>query len=335
MVPRRDLRESSQARPCVTRKTGHTQLAVLMYHGVVSKPLAVPDWCFLSESEFRKQMEFLARNTRVVSLAQGARELAQDDGSCSVALTFDDGLQCVYDVAFPILRNMGIPATLFLATDFVGTDRRLWFCDVNRALAATPLQALTWKGATYDLAGLTARAHANARLQAELKKHSQPILLEHLADLIARLRPSHEPFDSVDRAFNIVGEPEVAEMVGSGLIDLGAHTGSHAILSLLNEQEVSDEISRSVARTSQLAGVDCRLFAYPNGRRMDYTDYAKDELRALGIEVAVTTNDGPNRTGQSLLELNRVGVGADMEFERFKSLLEPFTQADSRTRRMA
>jgi len=294
-----------------------------MYHGVISRPMAVSDWCFLEVDEFRKQMEFLARNTRVVPLLDGARELTADCDASSVALTFDDGLQCVFDVAFPILQEFDLPAALFLATDFIGTKRRIWFCEVNRALATTPLKSLTWQGATYDLSSPSAREFANTRIQMELKKHPQPILLERLDDLIHQLRPVDAIQSGDDGAFDVIEEAALEEMLASGLISLGAHTGSHAILSLLNEKEASEEVRRSVSRTAELAGTDCRLFAYPNGRRADYSDHTISELRALGIEFAVTTTDGLNRMDQPSLELKRIGVGTDMDFDAFKTLLRP------------
>lgn len=41
-----------------------------------------------------------------------------------VALTFDDGMRSVFTDALPILRDHGVPAHLFLATNAVGQDNR-------------------------------------------------------------------------------------------------------------------------------------------------------------------------------------------------------------------
>jgi peptidoglycan/xylan/chitin deacetylase (PgdA/CDA1 family) len=75
---------------------------------------------------FRAQMRFLAEHREVVTLQEGVlrassplRPLRRD----LVAITFDDGYREVYTRAWPVVREFGLPATLFLATGFVeGTE---------------------------------------------------------------------------------------------------------------------------------------------------------------------------------------------------------------------
>lgn len=55
----------------------------------------------------------------IVPLAELLAEPEQPD---RVALTFDDGFRSVFDQALPVLRQAGIPATLFLTTGFVGKE---------------------------------------------------------------------------------------------------------------------------------------------------------------------------------------------------------------------
>ena len=87
-----------------------------MYHGVVRKPLAVPDWCFISEQNFSRQMEYLHRNFKVVSLTQAAEDLRENRiNEPTAVITFDDGYQNVCDVAYPLLSRLGLPATVFLS----------------------------------------------------------------------------------------------------------------------------------------------------------------------------------------------------------------------------
>ena len=46
--------------------------------------------------------------------------------SYSVVVTFDDGFENNYTAAFPVLQHYGIPATFYLSTGFIGTQRTFW-----------------------------------------------------------------------------------------------------------------------------------------------------------------------------------------------------------------
>jgi peptidoglycan/xylan/chitin deacetylase (PgdA/CDA1 family) len=109
----------------------------------------------------------------------------------------------------------------------------------------------------------------------------------------------------------------IAEMVASGLIEFGAHTHQHAILSRLSEEERLNEIRQSVDAVYQLTGRPCRCFSYPNGRTEDYDLETIDHLKACGIQMAVTTTSGPNNGATPVMELRRYGIGADLPMAEF------------------
>lgn len=98
-----------------------SQVVVLMYHAVDTSgwKLAV------SPKVFEQQIKYLLRRGWVVPLAdvvayaKGEKKL----GAHAVAVTFDDGYRDVLEVALPILERYGIPATVFIPSDFsVHTD---------------------------------------------------------------------------------------------------------------------------------------------------------------------------------------------------------------------
>jgi peptidoglycan/xylan/chitin deacetylase (PgdA/CDA1 family) len=97
---------------------------ILMYHSVS------PDTDYFMNVEpknFEKQMMFLASSKReVISLSELVRRLTMKErlGS-SVVITFDDGYRDNYEIAFPILKKYGFPATIFVTTGLIGkSDKR-------------------------------------------------------------------------------------------------------------------------------------------------------------------------------------------------------------------
>lgn len=99
---------------------------VLAYHKF-SKDRA--DAMTVTESAFEMQMAFLKENGyHVVTMDQffDFLDFKVPLPEKSVVITIDDGWRSVYDIAFPILRKYGYPATLFVYTDFIHpTDRSL------------------------------------------------------------------------------------------------------------------------------------------------------------------------------------------------------------------
>lgn len=91
---------------------------ILTYHSISggASPLEI------SPALFIEQMEWLKANARVVPLADLVRELASA-GSFpprTVVLTFDDGFRDFHSAAAPVLLRLGLPATVFLPTSFLG-----------------------------------------------------------------------------------------------------------------------------------------------------------------------------------------------------------------------
>ena len=105
---------------------------IITYHAVADCPPAEdPHNLFVSPSAFAEQMRYLARRRRVVTLEE-AMSGAPGDGV--VAITFDDAYMTVSENAVPILAELGLPATIFVPTTWIG-KRAGWLtpsaCDLR------------------------------------------------------------------------------------------------------------------------------------------------------------------------------------------------------------
>ena len=87
---------------------------ILIYHQVGS---GLGRQMEVTLSAFSRQMHWLAENREVVSLDDGLLRWDDEGADQLVVLTFDDGYLDVFTTAFPLLRDLGFPFTLYLTTD--------------------------------------------------------------------------------------------------------------------------------------------------------------------------------------------------------------------------
>ncbi len=88
---------------------------ILVYHRVERGLVLGSTW--IGARGFRRQMEFLARSGRhCVDVQRQAAAGARG----AFALTFDDALLCLYDNALPILDSLGMKATFFVVSGYIG-----------------------------------------------------------------------------------------------------------------------------------------------------------------------------------------------------------------------
>jgi peptidoglycan/xylan/chitin deacetylase (PgdA/CDA1 family) len=107
-------------------------------------------------------------------------------------------------------------------------------------------------------------------------------------------------------------------MQESGLVEFGAHTHHHRILSRCSPESIDRELSVNVELMEAHLGRRPRYFAYPNGQEGDFNGMTRQVLAKFGFQAAVTTVEGGNHAGSTdLLALQRYGEGsspAQVEF---------------------
>lgn len=102
-------------------------LSVLMYHAVTAEPLQDPGQASVPAALFEEQMRTLRQlGMAVVSLTDGVARITTGCDTPLASVVFDDGYVGVHDHALEILRRHRIPATLFVATRWLGEPAFPW-----------------------------------------------------------------------------------------------------------------------------------------------------------------------------------------------------------------
>jgi len=298
-------------RSVARRSAGGARVLILGYHlptvdfGAAGEVLPS---LLVSAATLRRQLQQLAREREIVSLDEACRRLqapsARHVRVPDVAVvTFDDGYAGVHELAFPVLRDLRIPATVYVPTGYVGTEHRLLH---DRLFAA--LGELARRQVLPEAAGLAPQlqrlldscagegvATTLDRLIARLPHDA----LSAIADgLEGRLGTREEELPAVTR---LMSWDELRAMQAGG-VEVGGHTVNHVALANVSLARARAEIEGCRDHITAELGEPPRHFAYPNGY---YTPRIRAAVAAAGFASAVTTEDVENRRGGDLFTLKR------------------------------
>jgi peptidoglycan/xylan/chitin deacetylase (PgdA/CDA1 family) len=277
----------------------------LMYHRINGADRRFPG---MPVEQFREQMRWIRTNCTPVA-AEDTLEAARMGGRIRppVVITFDDGFRDYHDLAYPILRELRIPAAMFLSTDFMDRGGMLWGDVLHWAVSSSPRDdvRLPWLPDTaLSLASKEARNACIRESKAHLKGIPDAQRRALLAEFVARLE-APDPDSALDR--QMLSWDEVrATREGT---TYGGHSHTHPILSQLEAPEMEFEIRTCSERIRAELGEAPRCFAYPNGRAVDFNATTRELLRRHGFTIAFSTIEGINGPDADVLALRRQAGG--------------------------
>lgn len=271
---------------------------ILMYHSIGHRDIAV--------EQFRWQLKFLRNEFGVVSLGTLIDRLAS--GSVQgdeVALTIDDGVRNQFTTAYPVLRDQGVPATIFVCPALTESGQWIWNTELRlrlRVLSAGERSRLNERFAC--TAKPAARGHHDP-VEAMIrwaKQQSVAKRRELQAEVVARTR-QFEPSEAQIDQFAPMTWEQVNGME-QDLITIGSHTGNHPILTSLSHELLDEEIAGSRRLLEQRIGRPVDLFSFPNG---DFDAAVQDAVRR-SYRAAVTTKEDFVTAGDDLYTLARIST---------------------------
>ncbi len=296
------------------------KVVILTYHRVLREEdlgaSFVQPGMYVLKAVFENQVRFLKERFEILSFGDLLSRWTAgvwDGRRGYCAITFDDGWRDNYLHAYPILRDHGIPATVFLPTAFIGTRHRFWWDEVAWSLRRC------W---------LARRQEEGKRRWAELSQRYPWLELEEpptdaaLDEVIERFKnvPEREIYDWLEVTRGALGGEtpderalvdwrEVEEMSDQG-ISFGSHSCTHRILTRLPKEEIREEVygSRDALRARRIRFVP--VFSYPNG---NYNHDVMEEVKRAGYEAAVSGRFGiESECPEDVWALRRIGVHNDI-----------------------
>ena len=308
--------------PAVARRMHRNRVLIVTYHGFTegaSPPGAENSFdLHLPVARLRQQLLYLRRRYHVVPLERVVAHYAQGRPlpPYPAALTIDDGYRSTYTLAYPVLRALGLPATLFVATDFVGRGAPLLYDRVEYALGHTPERSVTLaadgKAAVLPLGTAAQRAAAVGRVRALLRDLGEEGRRRLVEELERRAGVALRLDGAPPALYAPLTWDEVREMAAGGLVTVGSHTCTHPSLARVPLDAARREVVRSRQAVEREVGSPCRLFSYPYGGPGDVNAAVRALVREAGYAGAVATLSALNGRDADPFALCRVHAPSDL-----------------------
>lgn len=284
---------------------------ILMLHRVLAEdqPAALPHRSPLciGKPAFENLLLWLKHHFDCVPLGELLDPTSQAGERPRLTLTFDDGWRDNAIHAFPLLKKHGVPASIFLSTDFIGSNRRFWWEAIGETLwgsfgeEARELLGERLHQRHLSLPGELCTARPEYLRSQALSQFLQQLKSLPAAALQALADSCPDPVEPHGLDWR-----QVQEMEASGLVRFGPHGASHAILTGLDDCSLESELQRS----REAIGAHCKMplavYCYPNG---DHDARVCAALTRQGYRQALGTRTGLHRNQQATsLSLPRIGV---------------------------
>lgn len=306
---------------------GRGELRILAYHRVLPEP--VEDFSFDLElvsawaERFREQMIHLRRHfhpmrfDEVLALLHAGRRLPAN----AVLVTFDDGYEDNHRVAFPILRDLELPAMFFVATGHIDSGRPYLYDWLVHGLCVTKASRVEIPELEME-AALPASLDARRAVAAEvldrvkaLRESTQSILVRRI---VAQLGV---PVPDRDGGCRPMSWQNLREMRDGGM-EIGSHGVHHRMLAKLPASLMKAELVESRRRMEAELGAPARVLSYPVGGHDAFDAEVIAAARAAGYEMACTYIAGTSKPGtHSPFELRRLPVERFMDRAWFEAVL--------------
>jgi peptidoglycan/xylan/chitin deacetylase (PgdA/CDA1 family) len=218
---------------------------ILMYHGTPRADAAA----------LERQLRLVSLAFPVVSLAALATKSARP----RVALTFDDGLRNNVEVAYPILRKLGLTATFFVCPGLIDGEQWLWNHEARERLRTL--------GSLTDLAKHVG-APAEVEAFVEWMKTLPISQRRQVEKEIRHATPGFKPTDAQRAEYDLASWNELKSL-DPRVVTIGSHTMTHPILTSLTTEETDTEMRESRYALEKRMQREISIFCYPNGNLND------------------------------------------------------------------
>jgi len=293
-------------------------VVVLIYHRVGTLP-SDPHMLSVSLDNFRNQMNYLKRNYTVIRFEDDWAKVPKP----AVVITFDDGYADNCLNALPILEEVEVPATIFVSSGYVGSNREFWWDDLERLVLNDNAKndCFTLVDEQYAQSWQTSSISDRERLYSDLHLLMKQITPQRRDEWFKQIMSWSRCNEDARISHLPLSIKELIKLSASPWITIGAHTITHTPLSSLSLEQQQNEIMKSTTDLESLIGKKIQVFSYPFGTKSDFDKFSIQICRMAGFKRVAANFAGQIHTWTDKMLIPRLIV-RDWPEDHFSKMIQ-------------
>jgi peptidoglycan/xylan/chitin deacetylase (PgdA/CDA1 family) len=286
---------------------------IFLFHGVIQEKVNYRVRNYnkkhISKDYFYSVCSKLAKNGNIVTMNDVYKIITKKKKlpSYSYAITFDDGFLNNLSVASPILYDLNLPATFYVATNFIDKNFMSWVDRLERVLEDTSKNKVIVPWGSFKVNSVNDKIKFLKNLRNVLKSNPNYNPDDITNDIITQLDKKIEftGNSDLDKKMNW---KDIENLNSKKIFTIAPHSHNHKILSFCDTQTLNSEISDSINLLKKKTKINNIHFAYPDGQINHYNCKVINVLKKNGVKCCPTAITGVNDVGTNPFELKRIMV---------------------------
>lgn len=281
---------------------------VYMFHRVAPADGAISeiDELRVSPEYFRDFLIEQSRKIEFVDIEQAVRIIEGDVITKKPfgVITFDDGYDDNFTYAYPILKELGIPFTIYISVELVNDQSPIWNYPLIIERIIREHDTLTLgNGLQLTCSTIDEKNNVFRHLKALLFSLPYATMKDDFIRMFDKYL-NDDIFPSNTMTWN-----QIQALANDPLCTIGSHTMSHCRLAMSDSEILMYELQKSKQILSEKIGKSVEHLSYPYGWITDVSTQAAELAQRVGYKTAFHSFGGPIRKkDKNMYHLKRIMV---------------------------
>jgi len=245
-----------------------------------------------------------------------------------ICFTLDDGYEDQALELVPVLLKHNAKPTLFVLADVIDGFIWPWDAKISYLFSTTTLSnqipiSFNQTNFLLDLSSLETQVISRRKIVQFAKTLKRPDVIK-LIDALSETLQCPLP-NTAPEKYRAASWDQLRHYEAQGL-NVGSHACSHFLFNSLEDDEVRQELAKSISRLKEELKKPSKVFCYPSGTQKDYSAIHTELVKNGGYIAAVSANPGNSSLKdikRDLFNITRHGIPQSLnEYIRYSSWLE-------------